>query len=263
MRTILVIGIGLGSPDHVTGEAIAALNQVDVFFTLEKGSVADDLGLLRQRICQQHATTRPYRFVVAPDPDRDRSPGDYERAVEEWTSARAHVYEALIDTELPDGGCGGFLVWGDPAFYDSTLRVLDRVAAHGSLTLEIRVVPGLSSLQVLAAAHRISLTRVGRPLVVTTGRRLADSGFPDEADDVVVMLDSKSSFDRLDPTGIHIYWGAYLGSPHQILLAGPLADVGKEITRRRTEERNAHGWIMDAYLLRRHAPPRRLLTPSA
>ena len=33
----LVIGIGSGDPDHLTREAVAALNRVDVFVVADKG----------------------------------------------------------------------------------------------------------------------------------------------------------------------------------------------------------------------------------
>ena len=38
MRKIFVIGIGVGDPDHMTMQAIKALNQVDVFFIPDKGT---------------------------------------------------------------------------------------------------------------------------------------------------------------------------------------------------------------------------------
>ena len=50
---------------------------------------------------------------------------------------------------------------------------------------------------------------------------------------------------------MEIYWGAYLGTPDEILIAGKLADVADEIHRRRAEARRANGWIMDTYLMRK------------
>ena len=46
-------------------------------------------------------------------------------------------------------------------------------------------------------------------------------------------------------------WGAYLGTPDEILLSGPLADVREEITRVRAEAAARKGWMFDTYLLRR------------
>jgi precorrin-6A synthase len=142
-------------------------------------------------------------------------------------------------------------VWGDPALYDSTLRILDRVAERGTVAFTIEVVPGISSVQALAAAHRIALHGVGRPVHVTTGRRLADEGWPAGVDDVVVILDGRAAYTTVDPAGVTIYWGAYLGTPDEILVAGPLAVVAAEIGEVRAAARARKGWMFDTYLLRR------------
>jgi precorrin-6A synthase len=66
------------------------------------------------------------------------------------------------------------------------------------------------------------------------------------------MLDAHSSFTGLDD--FHIYWGAYLGTPDEILVSGPVSEVGERIRRLREEARARKGWIMDTYLLRRMPP---------
>ena len=53
MRKIFVIGIGVGDPDHVTIQAIKALNQVDVFFIPDKGTEKAALRDLRTTILQR------------------------------------------------------------------------------------------------------------------------------------------------------------------------------------------------------------------
>ncbi len=254
MRTVLVIGIGLGEPQQLTLQAIEAIQRTDVFFSTEKGTAADELGQSRRALCERFATTRPYRFVHIPDPPRDRDAADYHRAVDDWTIARADLWERLLAEHLAEEMTGAFLAWGDPAFYDSTLRVLDHIHATTKLRLRIEVIPGISSLQALAASHRISLTRVGRPVHITTGRRLADEGIPTTADDVVVMLDGDASFRHIDPAGWDIFWGAYLGGPDEILMSGDLAETGGRIVAGRAEARARRGWIMDTYLLRRTTP---------
>jgi precorrin-6A synthase len=65
------------------------------------------------------------------------------------------------------------------------------------------------------------------------------------------MLDGECSFQSLDPTGISIWWGGYVGMKEEITLAGDLAEVGPQIVTLRAEARAAHGWIMDIYLMRR------------
>ncbi len=251
MRQILVIGIGTGNPEHVTMQAVAALNGVDAVFVLDKGDDKAALVRIRRQICERYITARPYRFVQAPDPERDRAPADYPAAVDAWHEARADLYEAMI-AGLGEDECGAFLVWGDPSLYDSTLRIIDRVAARERVAFTHRVIPGISSVQALAASHRIPLNRIGAPVHITTGRLVAE-GLPAGADTVVVMLDGDPRFDHLDPD-LTIHWGAYLGTADEILLAGRLGDVGDAIREVRREARARHGWIMDTYLLRSPTP---------
>jgi precorrin-6A synthase len=65
------------------------------------------------------------------------------------------------------------------------------------------------------------------------------------------MLDGGTAFQALDPLGVQIWWGAYLGMPDQMLLSGALAEVSGAIVAARTEARARHGWIMDSYILKR------------
>ncbi|MDQ1738678.1 MAG: precorrin-6A synthase, partial [Pseudonocardiales bacterium] len=154
--------------------------------------------------------------------------------------------------QLADGETGAFLVWGDPSLYESTLAVVQEVVARGAVALEHEVIPGISAVHALTARHRIPLNRVGRPVLLTPARLLAD-GLPDGVDDVVVLLDAGTAFAALeDPTDIHIYWGAYLGTEDEILLSGPLAEIGPEIVRVRAQAKARKGWMFDTYLLRRH-----------
>ena len=247
MRTIYVIGIGAGDPDHLTLQAVAAMNRVDVFFTIDKGAAKSDLAGLRAELLARHVT-RPHRVVEARDPERDRVTTAYEAAVVDWQDRREALYARMISEELPGDGVGAFLVWGDPALYDGTLRILEKI---DNLPFEVVSIPGISSVQALAAAHRLILNRVGRPFTVTTGRRLAADGFPADADDVVVMLDARNAFADLPDTDLDIFWGAYVGSADEVLVRGDLQTVKDEIRRVWARERARKGWIMDTYLLRR------------
>ncbi len=253
MRRLLVIGIGAGDPEHVTVRAVDALNELDVIFVIDKGSTRpemQELVQLRREICERYIREQTYRVVEIPDPSRDRSASAYGAAVEEWRSRRAEAWERAIAQELDENGCGGLLVWGDPSLYDSTLAVLERILARGAVEFEHEVIPGITSVQALAARHRTPINRVGRPVQITTGRRLAE-GFPDGVDEVLVMLDADCSFMGLADRDIEIHWGAYVGMEDEMLLSGTLAEVGEEIVRVRREARERKGWIMDAYLLRR------------
>ena len=72
---------------------------------------------------------------------------------------------------------------------------------------------------------------------------------PRDVDDVIVMLDGRRRFADLPDTDLDIFWGAYLGTPDEILVSGDLPAVRDEIVRRRAEARARKGWIMDTYLL--------------
>jgi precorrin-6A synthase len=254
MRKIFIIGIGAGNPDYITVQAINALNEVDVFFVLDKGREKEDLLRLRRDICERYVKNKSYRTVEARDPERDRTSPSYEAAVKAWHEQRAAVYERLIRDELGDDECGAFLVWGDPSLYDSTLRVVDRVLARGAVAFEYEVIPGISSVQALAARHRITLNRIGKSVHVTTGRKLSE-GLPENIDDVVVMLDGECAFRNVGDAGIDIYWGAYVGTEDEILVSGKLAERMDDIERLRSEAKRRKGWIMDTYLLRKTTAP--------
>jgi precorrin-6A synthase len=259
MRRVSVVGIGAGGPDDITVAAVKALSASDVLFVIEKPGAREELARARREIVAHHVPGGAQRIVPVSDPGRDRTAAAYVEAVEDWRRRRADVWERLI-ADLADGERGAFLVWGDPALYDSTIAVLDEIAARGRVAFELDVVAGISAVAALTARHRIALNRVGRPVQITTGRRLAN-GWPEDADDVVVMLDADTAFTGLDPDGVEIYWGAYLGTEDEILMSGPLAEVADQIAGVRAQARERKGWIMDTYLLRR-SPTRVPPAPS-
>ena len=251
-RKVLIVGIGAGNPEHMTVQAIAALNRASVLFIPNKGDEKADLADLRRAICARFiADGARHRLVDFDVPERDRSHPAYDQGVGAWHDAVQQVYERLLAKELGEGETGVFLAWGEPALYDSMLRVFERIAAKRNFELDYDVVPGISSVQALAAAHKIPLNRIGESVLITTGRKLAE-GFPGHADSVVVMLDGQCAFKTVDPDA-EIYWGAYLGTEDEILVSGRLGDVVDEIERTRREARERKGWIMDTYLLRQ--PP--------
>ncbi len=255
MKTILIIGIGAGDPDYITVQAIKALNRADVFFLMDKGPAKAKLRALREEICRRHiAAGHPHRFVEAPSPPRDTAPADYRASVDELNEAKQAVFEAMIQNEMKDGETAGILVWGDPMLYDSTIRNIEAIAGSGRHTIDYEVIPGITAVQALAARHKIPLNRVAEPVLLTTGRKLAE-GFPDSIDSAAVLLDGEDTFRRFADAGVHgdmeIYWGAYLGTPDEILISGRLKDVADEIHRRRAEARQKNGWIMDTYLIRK------------
>ncbi|MES3153083.1 precorrin-6A synthase (deacetylating) [Sphingomonas faeni] len=248
MIDLHLIGIGTGNPDHLTRAAIAAMNAADLILLPRKGRAKSDLIDLRREICAQ-VLTGATRIVEFDLPVRDPVAA-YRDAVDRWHDAIAEVWAAQIAAHLPGGGRLGLLVWGDPSLYDSTLRIADRLRARG-MAIRVHVEPGITSLQALTAAHAIPLNTLAAPVLITTGRRLRAEGWPPAIDTIAVMLDGGCAFETLAPDDLVIWWGAYLGMPHQALIAGPLALVADDIVRTRAALRDRHGWIMDIYVLRR------------
>ncbi|SDH77849.1 MULTISPECIES: precorrin-6A synthase (deacetylating) [Bradyrhizobium] len=247
MIELLLVGIGTGNREHLTLQAIRALNSADLILIPRKGADKADLADLRRSICTEVVTNPAARIVEFDLPRRDQSNPDYRGGVDDWHDAIADVWSNTIRSELSGSGTVAFLVWGDPTLYDSTLRIASRLNPAPS----VRVIPGITSIQALTASHAIPLNEIGAPFLVTTGRRLRDAGWPAGADTLVVMLDGDCAFQHVDPADVTIWWGAYVGMPQQITLAGPLAETGPRILKARAEARENNGWIMDVYLLRR------------
>jgi precorrin-2 methylase len=74
---------------------------------------------------------------------------------------------------------GGFLVWGDPTLYDSTIRIIELIKAGERADFDYEVIPGISSVQALVAKHRLPINLIGEAIHVTTGRKLAEGLPPD------------------------------------------------------------------------------------
>ncbi|WP_244927995.1 precorrin-6A synthase (deacetylating) [Nocardioides sp. W7] len=243
MTHVHVVGIGMG-PQHLTQEASATLRAADYALAVRKGA-DDDLLEVRRLICAEHGLP----LVEIPDPERDRDdPADYPGAVAAWHAARV---EAYADELTARGGSAAVLVWGDPSLYDSTLRILDRLGERpdlsGSLTWD--VIPGISAPQLLAARHRIVLHRVGRPVHLTTARRLPEAVAAGQRT-IVVMLGSAASLAQLDELpDWEIWWGANLGATGEQLVAGRVGTVLPALRAARETARRQAGWVMDAFLL--------------
>ncbi|MGV8833464.1 MAG: precorrin-6A synthase (deacetylating) [Devosia sp.] len=242
MKTLLVVGIGAGNPEHITIQAINALNRADVLFIPDKGTNKADLADLRREIIARYVTNPASQTLSYAVPKRDAANPDYGAGVDDWHTALAERFSSLLEA-VPAAGAGAFLVWGDPGLYDSTIRILERLRT--SHEFDVEIIPGITAVQALTAAHGIALNRIGEPVHITTGRRLEKV-----TDDTVVMLDGQTAFTHADPD-LEIFWGAYLGTPDEITIAGRLGDVSAKIIETRKSARAQHGWIMDTYLLRK------------
>jgi len=246
MIELSLVGIGSGNPEHLTLQAVRALNEADLILIPEKGAAKDELAQIRREICR-NVLTDDTPIVGFTLPVRDEKITDYDARVNDWHDRIAVVWKQAIETHLPESGTVAFLVWGDPSLYDSTLRIAGRVKSK--MSLDIKVIPGITSIQTLTAAHAMPVNTINGPFTVTTGRRLRDEGMPAGMDKVVVMLDGECSFTKLNPEGLYIHWTAYAGMQGEISLSGPLSQMTDVIIETRKAARKERGWIMDIYML--------------
>ncbi|MGO4438908.1 precorrin-6A synthase (deacetylating) [Rhizobium sp. RAF56] len=250
MTHLYLIGIGSGNPEHLTIQAINAMNKAEVIFIPTKGDAKSDLAEVRREICARYVTRSDMRYVEYAVPARRVIDRSYGQSVDDWHAELCEAYELLFGTNLSADGTGAFLVWGDPGLYDSTMRIIERVKSRGRTALDYTVIPGITSVQALTASHRIPLNLIGKPVQITTGRRLKEC-FPDAIETAVVMLDGEQAFSKIDDPDAYIYWGAYVGTASEILISGRLVDIKDNILQAREQARARHGWIMDIYLLRK------------
>ena len=125
----------------------------------------------------------------------------------------------------------------------------EHLRAKGDFELDYDIIPGISSVQALAAQHRVAINAIGRAVLITNGRELAE-GFPDNVDSVMVLLNADKALRSADGE-LEAYWGAYVGMPEEILVSGKLKDIVDEIDRIRSAARSENGWIMDCVLLKK------------
>ncbi|WP_170375994.1 precorrin-6A synthase (deacetylating) [Ruegeria atlantica] len=244
MFELSLIGIGTGNPDHVTLQGANAIRDADLILIPHKGENKADLAGLREEIIAAVTDTPPQ--IAYFDIPKRRADNGYLRGVDEWHDAIALRWHEAIAAH-PNARQVALLIWGDPSLYDSSLRIASRLDPQPTT----RVIPGITALQALTAAHAIPINDLGAPFVVTTGRRIRDEGWPATASKVAVMLDGECSFQSLDMADYDIWWGAYVGMKEEILIKGALTDVAQEILDTRAKARADHGWIMDIYLLKK------------
>jgi precorrin-6A synthase len=247
MLTLSLIGIGCGDPEQLTLAAVRAINGAGLVLIPRKGEDKTDLAELRREICARVLTNAATRVVEFDLPVRDAERDDYRAAVNDWHEAVAQTWAREIAAHLGTDGRVALLIWGDPSLYDSSLRIAHRLKPQPV----INVISGVTAIQALCAAHKIPLNEIGKSFLVTTGRQLRDNGWPSGVETVVVMLDGGNAFQSIDAKGLQIWWGAYLGMPHQVILSGALAEMSAKIADVRAKARARHGWILGSYIIRR------------
>ena len=144
MDELVLIGIGTGSPDHLTREGEAEIRGADCILVPRKGAAKADLAELKKDICVsvlgEEAESRILEFDM---PVRDSSP-DYLESVDAWHGEIGKAWNAAL--EAKNAQRVALLVWGDPSLYDSTLRIAARLRPAP----KVRVVPGITALQALS-----------------------------------------------------------------------------------------------------------------
>lgn len=164
---IWLIGIGAGSPAHITQEGLDALRNAAIVLMPDKGEEKTDLQKVRRDIIALSGSRA--EVVVFDYPVRDPNL-PYQDRVARWHDEIARCWQHALPHSV--NGPVALLVWGDPSLYDSTLRIAERLSPRP----KIRVVAGITALQALTAAHCIPFNTVGGAVQVTTGAQPARIG---------------------------------------------------------------------------------------
>ena len=245
MIKIFLIGIGTGNPNHLTLEAVNILNKMDLILIPKKNNGKEDLYRVRKHICNSVITNRKIEIKQYKVPERLEK-SDYFNSVSTWhKKISKNIHKIINEFEIINPKLG-FLIWGDPGLYDSSIRIISNM----DINFKLRIISGISSIQELTSSHLISLNDIADSVLITTGRKLDENMFVDNKK-VFVLLDGKCSFQNLNIDKFYIWWGAYLGMKKQILIKGILKDVIKKIIFERAKARRVNGWIMDSYLLKK------------
>jgi len=247
---IYLIGIGLGNPKHITAEAIDALRLCDLIIIGEKKETKSELANLKKEITLAQIDSEKTKISSFSFPERQVNEPFYKDAVLDWHSDIANLWADIIlkflNKNFKNETTIGIPVWGDPSLYDSTLRIGEKVKKKIENS-SLQMISGISSPHVLTSSFGIPFNEIAEPVMITTGRKLREDGWPKEVGTIYVMLDGDCSFASLDEPNLYIWWGAYLGLDREILLEGKLEEIKNNIIELRQKLRNKFGWIMDIY----------------
>lgn len=239
---ITIIGIGPGHPDQITVQAVKAINAHRVILIpVKEGTTTGDT---RRLIAERHLTDpAAHELVDVPMPKvSDRPKGDYAKSVGTFRDQQAKAFADALDAAGADEVA--ILAWGCPTLFDGTI---EGVRAYPEV--EITVLPGVTSVSALAAAHGIIQTNIGQAVLITTGRQLKD-GLPNNHGTIADMVDAQGHVWNQDGPEWTAYWGAFVGLEHQALDHGPLETVRERIKTKRAELAEAHGWLFDIAILK-------------
>jgi precorrin-6A synthase len=241
-KKVYIIGIGPGDPKYLTLEAYEIIKKAKNFIIPLKKGPKEELTKIREKViefCKQGETN--YRIIKVEFPERKKG-GVYKLEVESWRNEKASILAEILKDV--DEAC--FLVLGDPSLYDGHIEIFKEV--NKDLPIEIEVIPGISTINLLSAKHKISLTKVAESLLITTPRPLRKQ--KEISRNTVVFLDNYETFKLFkDDSELMIYWGAYLGTEKEVLFNGKLSQCWQELVELRRKLKEKHRYIMETYLL--------------
>jgi precorrin-6A synthase len=241
-KKVYIIGIGPGDPKYLTLEAYEIIKKAKNFIIPLKKGPKEELTKIREKViefCKEGNTD--YRIIKVEFPERKKG-GSYKLEVESWRKEKASILAEILKDV--DEAC--FLVLGDPSLYDGHIEIFKEVSKN--LPMEIEVIPGISTINLLSAKHKISLTKVAETLLVTTPRPLRKQ--KEISRNTVVFLDNYETFKLFkDDSELMIYWGAYIGTEKEVLFNGKLSQCWQELVELRRKLKEKHGYIMETYLL--------------
>lgn len=242
VKKLYLIGMGPGDIKYLTLEAVETIRKLKLFLIPVKIGKKAALTLKRKEILLQIKANEDFRVLEIYFPERKKT-GIYEEEVKRWREKKAQILKEVLEREMEREA--GFLVWGDPSLYDGHLEIFKELQKELGFSLE--VVPGISAFQILSAKHQISLTEIAGTLIFTTPRGLKKLGQIEHR--VIVFLDNYETYKNFASQNLEIYWGAYLGTPEEVLLSGELKEVLSQIVELRRKLRKDKGFIMETYLL--------------
>jgi len=239
-KKIYLIGIGPGEPKYLTVQAIETIKRLKTFLIPVKKGNKKELTEIRKKIIEYCRDDRDFKLLELDFPERKKS-HPYEASVRQWRDKKVETILNLL--QYIDEA--GLLIWGDPSLYDGHIDIMKDIQRH--IPLEIEVIPGVSSISVLSAKHKVSLNRIGGSVIITTPRGLRK--MKEFSHNTVVLLDNYETFRLFKEKNLKIYWGAYLGTEKEVLFSGQLKKCFEQLTEIRKQLKEKNGWIMETYLL--------------
>ncbi len=125
MDELVLIGIGTGSPDHLTREGEAEIRGADCILVPRKGAAKAELAELKKGICASVLGVRAESRILEFDMPVRASCPDYLESVDAWHGEIGKAWNAALEARVVQRVA--LLVWGDPSLYDSTLRIAARL----------------------------------------------------------------------------------------------------------------------------------------